>query len=332
MASLAQLTVGLLYTHPSSEYAAGPLSHRSLGAKMPEATARTLAIPPIVGFDVVLAFALLFLTMTIIPAVMVKSIRRSKTWFSLLIFCMVYCISFFLLLGRQSGPVPPLWLCLISASLVDAGLPSISAAGLILMVELYFRLTSTMSDADERRVTRMLWCPLVVHVVVFWVIMAFGLSDMKKVERVHSGFYCHVDHPASFLIPAILIFFFTINMFSLEGFTIVYLLRERNLSFLDVIRCFGSMAPVALKLFVRCFLYTLVICGMVIIVMTHLCGLSTMHLLPFVPLSIAILFGSQADILRVYMFWRPMPPPVPPKDWTQGLSLLTTDEDPFHSA
>ncbi|KAK0213626.1 hypothetical protein IW262DRAFT_319815 [Armillaria fumosa] len=276
------------------------------------ATARTLAIPPFVGFDVVLAFALLFLTMTIIPAAMVKSICRTKTWFSLLISCMVYCISFLLLLGHQSGPVPPLGLCLINASLVDAGLPSISAAGLILMIE-------------------MLWCPLVVHAVVFWVVMAFGLSDMKKVERVHSGFYCRVDHLASYLVPAILIFFFTINMFSLEGFTIVHLLRERNLSFLDVIRCCGSMAPIALKLFVRCFLYTLVICGMVIIVMTDLSGLSTMHLLAFIPLSIAILFGSQADILRVYMFWRSRPPPVPPKDWTQGSSLLTADEDTLHS-
>ncbi|KAK0478884.1 hypothetical protein IW261DRAFT_192156 [Armillaria novae-zelandiae] len=290
------------------------------------ATARALATPSFVGLDVVLAFALLFLSMAIIPAALVKSIRRTKSWFSLLISCIVYCMSFLLLLGHQSGPVPPLGLCLINASLVDAGLPSIAAAGLILMIELYFRLTSPMPAVDERR---MLWCPLVVHAVIFWVVMAYGLSDVNKVERVHSGFYCRVDHPTSYLVPAILIFFFTMSMLCLEGFIIIYLLRETTLSFLDIIRCFSSMDPVALKLFVRCFLYTLVMCGIIIIVMADLSGLSTMHLLAFVPLSIAILFGSQADILQVYMFWRPRPPPVPPKDWTQR--LIAADEDTLHS-
>ncbi|SJL08591.1 uncharacterized protein ARMOST_11957 [Armillaria ostoyae] len=135
--------------------------------------------------------------MTIIPAAMVKSICRTKTWFSLLISCVVYCISFFLLLGHQSGPEPPFGLCLINASLVYAGLPSIAAAGLILIVELYLRLTSTMSDVDKRRVTRMLWCPPVVHAVVFWAVMVYGLSDVTKVERDKTGFYCLVDHPAS---------------------------------------------------------------------------------------------------------------------------------------
>ncbi|KAK0462995.1 uncharacterized protein EV420DRAFT_1522147 [Desarmillaria tabescens] len=153
-------------------------------------------MPLFVTLDVVLAFALLFLAMTIIPAATVKSIHRTKTWFSLLISCVVFCLSFFLLLGHQSGPKPPLWLCLISASLVYAGSPLIAAAGLILIVELYLRLTSTTSDINESRVTTMLWCLPVVHAVVFWVAMLSGLSDVRKVERGPTGFYCHVDHPA----------------------------------------------------------------------------------------------------------------------------------------
>ncbi|KAK0433447.1 hypothetical protein EV421DRAFT_1910124 [Armillaria borealis] len=314
-----------------SKHTAGPLFHWSLSVKMPVATAQVPGVPTFVTFDVVLAFALFFLAMTIIPAAMVKSICRTKTWFSLLISCVVYCISFFLLLGHQSGPEPPLGLCLINASLVYAGLPSIAAAGLILIVELYLRLTSTMSDVDERRVTRMLWCPPVVHAVVFWVVMVYGLSDVTKVERDKTGFYCLVDHPASYLVPAAFVFFFTMNMLCLEGYTVLYLLRERKLSFLDVIRYFGSMAPVPLKLFVRCSLYTLVICGIIILVMTDLSGLSTKHFLAFIPLSIAILFGSHADILRVYMFWRPRPPPVPPKDWRQGLSFVAADRNTLHS-
>lgn len=143
VASLVQLTVGLLYVFPGSKHAAGLLSHWSLGAKMLTATVRGLysifpplnalhayagvpapGVPSFVTFDVVLAFALLFLAMTIIPAAMIKSICRTKTWFSLLISCVVYCTSFFLLLGHQSGPEPPLGLCLINASLVYAGLPS----------------------------------------------------------------------------------------------------------------------------------------------------------------------------------------------------------------
>ncbi|KAK0236676.1 hypothetical protein EDD85DRAFT_834445 [Armillaria nabsnona] len=189
-----------------------------------------------------------------------------------------------------------------------------------------------MSDVNERLVTRMLWCPPVVHVIVFWVVMVYGLSDVNKVERVETGFYCRVDHPASYLVPAVLVFFFTMNMLSLEGYTVLYLLRERKLSFLDVIRYFGTMAPLPLlKLFVRCSLYTLVICGIIILVMTDLSGLSTTHLLAFIPLSIAVLFGSQVDILRVYMFWRPRPPPVPPKDWPQSLSFVAADGNTLHS-
>ncbi|KAK0189879.1 hypothetical protein F5146DRAFT_1200843 [Armillaria mellea] len=107
--------------------------------------------------------------MAIIPAIVVKSICRTKAWFCLLVSCVVYCVSFFLLLGHQSGPEPPLSLCLINASLVYAGLPLIAAAGLTLIVELYFRLTK--SDANDCRVTRTLWCLPAVHAVVFWIVM-----------------------------------------------------------------------------------------------------------------------------------------------------------------
>lgn len=161
--------------------------------------------------------------------------------------------------------------------------------------------------------------------------MVYGLSDVNKVERVETGFYCRVKHPAPYLYSAALVFFFTMNMLSLEGYTVLHLLRERKLSFLDVIRYFGSMAPLSLKLFVRCSLYTLVICGIIILVMTDLSGLSTTHLLAFIPLSIAVLFGSQEDILRVYMFWRPRPTPVPPKDWQQSLGFVAGNRNTLHS-
>jgi hypothetical protein len=82
-------------------------------------TAETGA-PPYVAFDVLQLLALVLLVAMLLPALLSQSVQRMKTWFNLIVACIIYCISFLLLLGRQSGQEPPFQLCVFQAGLIYA--------------------------------------------------------------------------------------------------------------------------------------------------------------------------------------------------------------------
>ncbi len=59
--------------------------------------------PPFVIFDILQLLALLFLCLTLIPAVVSKSVVRMRSWYALIASCMIYRVSFLLLVGQQTG-------------------------------------------------------------------------------------------------------------------------------------------------------------------------------------------------------------------------------------
>lgn len=75
----------------------------------------------IVLFDVVDLLGIILLACALLPAVLSKTIQRSRVWYSMMVAWLVFALSYGLLVGRQEPPSqPPFGLCLVQTLLVYA--------------------------------------------------------------------------------------------------------------------------------------------------------------------------------------------------------------------
>jgi hypothetical protein len=77
-------------------------------------------LPFILAFNVLAATGFLSLAIVLITAACNKSIRRSSTWWSLIISWMAYSGGYLLIVGHQIGKEPRFGLCAFQAAVVYA--------------------------------------------------------------------------------------------------------------------------------------------------------------------------------------------------------------------
>ncbi|KAJ4480062.1 hypothetical protein J3R30DRAFT_2573018 [Lentinula aciculospora] len=273
-----------------------------------------------VVFNILQFTALALLSGTYLSAMFSEKLERMKTWFALMVSCLLYCISFLLLVGHQTGAIPSLSLCLFQAGLIYAAPPSVAAAGLAFVIELYLRLSTKLTNKtlDRRLITALLFLPAIVHQLIFWIAMFTGLSKQDTVQRDSQQMFCHIENDLPSIVTGVSVVVLVVMMILLELYTVYYLWRARSI-FRDLRRrcqC-GPIFPFAL--FVRVGIYTL-LGGFAIIMVDILLnknsaashGTGTLDLLAVIPLSIAIVFGTQEDIVEVYKFWRQRSRPADP--------------------
>ncbi|KAJ7931575.1 hypothetical protein B0H13DRAFT_1958882 [Mycena leptocephala] len=268
--------------------------------------------PAFIVFDVLQLLALVLLVAMLLPALLSQSVYRQKSWFNLVVACVFYCISFLLLLGHQSGPEPPFPLCIFQAGLIYAAPPSyaidtpsslsdpqihrVAAAGLVFVAELYLRLSSTLCarQVNERHVTILLFISPLAHFIVFWVAIFTGLSrgGSLLVHRSTGGLYCDIDSSTPTLTTGITVIVFVIMMIIGEIYTAVYLFRKRS-AFKGIKASGGTFPLPCVAIILVLILNT---SNSIFIVMSDF--------LAIIPLFVALVFGTQRDIIGVYMFWK----------------------------
>ncbi|KAJ7048827.1 hypothetical protein C8F01DRAFT_799809 [Mycena amicta] len=254
----------------------------------------------IILFNILVAVALGILMLSVLVA-RFSGLGRMKTWYYLQLSSAWYCLSFLLLVGRQTGPEPPLHFCALSAALIYAAPPMVAATAFFFAIELHLRLSSALSsrpvsDIFMYSVTRAI---PVSHGVPFWVSLITGLSDASKIKRDPSGVYCHiVDNKLPTLLTGTLVFVFVVSMLIMEAFTIVHLFQKRVLVQAKRVSLKASDFP--FRLFVRTVLYTIVAGFAVLVtILMNTNGIAaTVSLLAVVPLSVALVFGTQKELLR----------------------------------
>ncbi|KAF9027097.1 hypothetical protein BDZ89DRAFT_1160918 [Hymenopellis radicata] len=250
--------------------------------------------PPFVIFDILQLLALLFLCLTLIPAAVSQSVSRMRSWYALM-----------------SGRPPSLGFCLFQACLTFAAPPLVALAALIFITELYLRLSSVALQRafPEHAVFYMFFTLPAIYVFIFWEAMFMGLERIPTVERREGGMFCHVDQTRLSLVTGICVIVLLAIMSLIEVYTLILLLRR--IGKVTMVKLLADGVPslaFPLHMFVRVALYT-VIGGMGIIFSDILLNANvkdggTVYLFAMIPLSVALLFFSQKDILRFYMFWK----------------------------
>ncbi|KAF9027267.1 hypothetical protein BDP27DRAFT_1350674 [Rhodocollybia butyracea] len=266
-----------------------------------------------VVFDVLLGLSLFFTSCTYFSALFSKSIVRMMTWFALIISCWLSCISFLLLVGHQVGGDPSFSLCLFQAGMIYAAPPSAAAAALAFVIEIYLRLTTFMTQTlvNNRIITSLLFLPAVTHQVVFWIAIFTGLSKQEAVQPNPQNMFCRIDAELPPAVTGVTVITFVVIMIMVELYTIYYLWRRRTV-FREARR--HGVGPIfPFKLFIRVGIYTLV--AMILISVDVVINFGptkestpALDITAVIPLSIALVFGTQEDIVHMYMFWKKKSP------------------------
>ncbi|KAJ7048829.1 hypothetical protein C8F01DRAFT_799824 [Mycena amicta] len=257
------------------------------------------ALEPIIIFDTLIVVAFVILLVSVLVA-WFTGVQRVKTWYLLQLSGIGYCFSFFLLVGWQTGPEPPLQFCAISAALIYAAPPMLAAAALFFVIELHLRLSSALfsRSMSDTFIYWVAWGIPICHGVGFWVSLFIGLSDVSKIKRDPSGVYCHIlDSKVPTLLTGTMVIALLASMLLMEVFTIIHLVQQR--ATVRAMRVRGSDFP--LPLFIRTFLYT-VLGGFSMVMVDILMNVTStpatiVILLAIIPLSLALVFGTQKELL-----------------------------------
>ncbi|KAG7444835.1 uncharacterized protein BT62DRAFT_1007861 [Guyanagaster necrorhizus] len=250
-------------------------------------------------FNSILVISLVLLTAVLLPALISRHVYRMRIWYALICSAIVYCVSFFLLVGYQMGPgEPPFGLCVAQTVMIYAAPVLVVSYALSLSMEAYSRREEMKSSTHSILII----FPLFVYVAIIIEGLVLALTNKNQVERDPTMFYCHVRSSA----PAVVITVEAGIMIIVEG--ILLYQHERQLRRRNSVIVFDTPFPISL--FIRKIVYTMNIgfaLGLYAFILANPNKSSAEWslLLTGLPLVTALIFGPHRDIIRFWVCRRP---------------------------
>ncbi|KAF8872509.1 hypothetical protein BD779DRAFT_1679674 [Infundibulicybe gibba] len=245
----------------------------------------------------------------IFSSIVSKNTQRHGSWYSFCASWTVFCISYSMLsFAGQQMTTPSYGLCVTQAALVYAAPPLLGSttSALVLHVLLQVRLAishSTRSKITTRTAAVMLFVPWLVWSGFFIGILVFGLQHPLLVERSMNGTYCVLVNTALPKLTSSFATFISAVILALEVAVGAILYRYRG-----HLAGFGQSPVMALRIAVFTMIGIAAMAVSLVYTVTWKRGVEFDILIAVLPLAAVIIFGSQTDILRVWIFWWRDPP------------------------
>ncbi|KAF8900323.1 hypothetical protein CPB85DRAFT_1439604 [Mucidula mucida] len=238
-------------------------------------------------------------------ALYASRISRHMTWFSFMFSWFISSLSYTLLLfsGEINNPEPGFSVCFTQALLIYAAPPLTAAATMGLVVQIWFNIRfiilGTRIKREQYWSSAILIFPYIVHAIILVETLFIGLNDPDSIRRTGSGMYCNTGNPVPgrvstglvvlLLLPAVVIECLTCNL--LRKHWAVFKKEANSISLALRVLCFMIFGVFAIVL------------SLVFFFIVHH-GADLNIVVSTIPLAAVLLFGTQRDLLRVYMFWK----------------------------
>lgn len=240
-------------------------------------------------------------------------VRRHTVWTSFCVTWIISVVSYCLLLiaGQQTGAQPNPTLCLIQASMIY-GAPVLTAQSMLCLVcQLWSTLkrNSSAKVQGERTAQTILLLvfPYTIYVLALVESLVIGLLNPTKVVRAPSDIYCIISNTIPGKVSGVIVIIteaITIFYEARIGLIVYYNWRHFNRP--DTT---GSISP---TLMIRVAVFTFfgfVTIAASLVLLSHVASIVPNVFIAIMPLAAFLVFGTQLDIVRVWIFWRPAPPP-----------------------
>ncbi|TFK65865.1 hypothetical protein BDN72DRAFT_176667 [Pluteus cervinus] len=259
--------------------------------------------PTVVMFHSLNIFALVLVLVVLTTAILTKSLRRVKTWYTFLCIQLFFAIAFLLHPFKQPDFQPAFVPCLLQAVLVHA-VPSTASWALFALVLEVYVLIRTNSTADRKFKFFLLGLPIVVFTGEVLVVLLAGLKYPYAVGMNPDGLYCHLTcSTLRSIVDTILCLVPIIVSFIL--FCLIGLKAYRYSRGLQAQRetAISSFTPLSILRIGTLILAPIPVFGCVIQGHTTL-RLKLCNFLPLMPILTAIAFGTQKDMFSALFIWR----------------------------
>ncbi|KAF9464070.1 hypothetical protein BDZ94DRAFT_1297476 [Collybia nuda] len=269
---------------------------------------RPLVSQNIIAFDVLASLGIVSVTAVFVPAVFSPRIRRSATWFGMLTSWLVYSLSYVLLFGRQfSMKFPPHGLCMLQAILVYVMPPLCSVATTCFTIDFFLKISKVKIQGKKigyktgKFIIALPWASgLVIAIEAILVI-----NDDTAVTLDPNHFYCHITNSIPTMVNIGILCLCSLIVIPLEIYTGILLYRNWAV----IKNSNGKNAHVALSTLVRLILFSFIVSlaiALTLFTATHLGKFVAAWgiVLVTLPIFSAICFGTQQDLLNVWLFWR----------------------------
>ncbi|PBK92509.1 hypothetical protein ARMGADRAFT_1063466 [Armillaria gallica] len=258
----------------------------------------------VVAFDTLQVLGLVLLLALLAPALFSSNIKRTATWFGMIISVIIYCVSYSILMfiGGQDDPEPSAGVCLFQACLVHST-PALSIfCALSFVVEMLVYFFRTFRGKTPSRITPiiLLASSSFLSLCVALEVLVVGLKGPGAVQRNESHLYCHVTTTAPNLVVCVLSIIMSLATMIAEVVVVVVVRKS-------VVRLGREPSSLPTHFLVRLFSFSACICLVVGISVYSLISppgggaLSAWYiLLNAVPIGVVVTFGTQKDILCFY--------------------------------
>ncbi|KAJ7250428.1 hypothetical protein C8J57DRAFT_684496 [Mycena rebaudengoi] len=267
--------------------------------------------PWVWAFNIVTTFGFCLLAVIFLTAVLAPSVKRISTWYGYILAWMAFCITPFLVFGHQTylDTPPSYYVCLVDSAFMYASRPLAAFSTLALVLHLYLNISAQLKHkARPNYGFWLLIIPPITHLVMFLWTLILGLRDPDLVELEPGGFYCHLTNTTPGIVGAALVGFATFLVLLFQVLMAMMLYRnwfafrelptnedpEISLSILLRVSAFGTLPIITLGL----------ICVTYVPDPPKIIYPVYNLFLAFMPTAAALIFGSQMDLIIIWMFWR----------------------------
>ncbi|KAJ7898071.1 hypothetical protein B0H13DRAFT_2032389 [Mycena leptocephala] len=304
----------------------GPMAY----ARRDQAVSDSSSLPAwVMAFNILSALGFISVALVFFTAILSPNVKRVSTWYLYMLAWWAFTTPPWLVIGHQThfDSPPSFPLCVLDSALVYASCPFAAFGTLSLILQLYLNVSTRLKGGEVRSGSRfvLLGIPPILYLIMFLWTFILGIVNPDQVELEPGGFYCHLDQTPPTIVAACLVLFATSAALVIEGM-IVILLSQHWRAFRALQR--RDEHTVSLSIIIRVSVFAILpVIGLGLSFTAYIPNFVDKIfpvynlLLASLPMAAALIFGSQSDIVHVWMSWR-----VEGKTVTQ-LSLTTVDSD-----
>ncbi|KAF7301187.1 hypothetical protein MIND_00683200 [Mycena indigotica] len=284
------------------------------------------------GTNIIVPLVNVFLTLQLIgacglvaillTAIISKRVKRNATWYNFIATWILSCLSytFVFIIGQQY--TPNFGPCLVQAGAIYGAPVVTSCATLAFAVDMFLGVRATAIQKPSQR-RRYLTISLVVLPFAIWLgfvlpLWVFGAQNPTEVRIGPNGTYCDFESNIPSKVSSAISVVSTFSLLLIEGYIATRLIKNRNL-LKD-----RQLVRMAVRVILFSLLGALSLGIGVAYVLYSIPGSSFDVIMSTLPVGGCLIFGTQADLLRVWMFWRhPAATPAIPKGTESTQSMVS---------
>ncbi|KAF7331601.1 hypothetical protein MKEN_00039700 [Mycena kentingensis (nom. inval.)] len=281
---------------------AGRISFIAMGRVVEDHSDSRISVSVVQAFIALQLIALFGLIIILVTALASKRVKRNATYYAFISSWILSCIgyTFIFILGQQNAPIyEP---CLLQAAMVYGApvLTGCSTLSIAIDMLLGIRAAATNQPFLRRRMITfaLITVPVLMWLIVFIILILYGARNPADVRRGPNGTYCDFEVNWPGQISSVTAVVTMVVLLGIESYVAARFIRNRNL-LKD-----RQLTRMAVRVLVFSVLGALGLGVGLAYVLYSMPGTGFDLIMAMLPVGVVLIFGTQDDLLSVWMFRR----------------------------